>query len=223
MYIHHCVSLSFLCSVVPNITFPPDGQLYTVNETDPVTFTCSATGIPPPEITWIRSGVVLDESVDSRISLSDPSDPETVSTAGGNIFSVSRNLTLDNTRDNDSDTYTCVASNAAANVTQDFDLVVQGEKIAACVYIHIGQKVDVREGGGGILAQHRPLNLLPLVKLLLLFPQLLHESLIHQMTSQLLSLKMPLSPAWPLADQDLTLCGLHSQTWPSYRTSQESS
>ena len=135
MYIRHCVSLSFLCSVVPNITFPLDGQLYTVNETDPVIFTCSATGIPPPEITWMRNGVVLDGSVDSRISLSNPSDPEAISTTCGNIFSVSRNLTLDNTMDNDSDTYTCVASNTAANVTQDFDLDVQGEKIVARVYV----------------------------------------------------------------------------------------
>ena len=135
MYIRHCVSLSFLYSVVPNITFPPDGLEYTVNETDPVTFTCLATGIQPPNITWMRNGVVLDESVDSRISLSNPSDPETISTAGGNISSVSRSLILSNTRDNDSDTYTCVASNAAANVTQDFDLVVQGEEIFAGVYV----------------------------------------------------------------------------------------
>ena len=111
-----------------------DSFTYTVNENDPVTFTCSATGIPPPQITWIRNGVVLDESVDSRISLSNPSDPETVSTAGGNISSVSRSLTISNTRDNDSDTYTCVASNentVTPNVTQDFSLFVNS-KLSTC-------------------------------------------------------------------------------------------
>ena len=46
------------------------------------------------------------------------------------------------------------------------------------------------------------------------FPQLLRRSLTPQMTSMLLSLKMPLSPAWPLADQDLSLCG-PEWTWPS--------
>ena len=107
-----------------------DGFTYTVNENDPVTFTCSATGIPPPEITWMRDEVVLNESVDSRISLSNPSDPETVPTAGGNIFSVSRNLTLDNTMDADSGTYTCVASNGNAVTptdVQNFELFVRGE------------------------------------------------------------------------------------------------
>ena len=147
-----------------------DGFTYTVNEGDPVTFTCSATGIPPPDITWMRNGVVLNESVDSRISLSNPSDPETVSTAGGNIFSVSRNLTLDNTMDNDSGTYTCVASNAAANATQDFGLVVQGEKVFPCAYIY--QKVDAGERGFYNLEPHttQPLNFMPMIviKLLLL-------------------------------------------------------
>ena len=116
--------------MVPNITFPPDDLVYTVNENDPVTFTCSATGIPPPEITWIRNGVVLDGNVDSRISLSNPSDPEPVSTAGGNIFTVKRSLTISRTRDNDSDTYTCVASNGntvTPSVTQNFGLFVNGK------------------------------------------------------------------------------------------------
>ena len=120
-----------LCySVVPNITLPLDGLVYTVNETNPVTFNCSATGIPPPEITWMRNGVVLNESADSRISLSNLSGPETVPTAGGNISSVSRSLTISNTRDNDSDTYTCVASNGndvTLSVTQNFGLFVNGK------------------------------------------------------------------------------------------------
>ena len=100
--------------------------MYTVNETDPVTFTCSATGIPPPEIFWMRNGVVLNESVDSRISLS---DPKTVPTPGGNISSVSRTLNISATMDNDSGLYTCVASNrngTTPNVTQDFRLFVNG-------------------------------------------------------------------------------------------------
>ena len=107
-----------------NITFPPDGQAYTVNEADPVTFTCSATGIPLPEITWMRNGVRLDGNVDPRISVS---DPETV--PNGNIISVSRNLTMSSTRGNDSGIYTCVASNentVTPNVTQDFRLFVNG-------------------------------------------------------------------------------------------------
>jgi len=102
---------------------------YVVNETDPVMFMCSATGIPPPEIIWMRNGVLLDDNVDSSISLSSPSDPEVFSTTSGDIYSVSRNLTISNTRDNDSDTYTCVASNGNArtlNVSREFELIVQG-------------------------------------------------------------------------------------------------
>jgi len=115
--------------VVPSILIPSVNFTYVVNESDPVIFMCSATGIPPPAITWMRNGVLLDENVDSRVSLSNPSDPGAFPTTGGNIYLVSRNLTISNTRDNDSDTYTCVASNGNArspSVTQDFELVVQG-------------------------------------------------------------------------------------------------
>ena len=115
-------------SVIPNITFPLDDQVYTVNKTDPVTFTCSATGIPPPEITWMRNGLVVDESTEPHISLNF-SNPETISTADGDIYLVTHTLTISSTRNGDSDNYTCVASNentVTPNVTQDFELVVQG-------------------------------------------------------------------------------------------------
>ena len=131
----YCTELCDLWSslsppVVPNITFPvDDGFTYTVNEGDPVTFTCSATSIPPPEITWMRNGVPFNET-NTRVTLSDPTMAELVSTGGENIYFVSRNLTLDNTMDNDSGTYTCVASNRNAvdpTDVQNFELFVRGE------------------------------------------------------------------------------------------------
>ena len=115
-------------AVEPTYLFPPENFIETVNETDSVTFVCVVVGIPAPSISFYQNGTLLDQSTDQRITLIDNSEPQDFQTATGTVFRVSRNLTLDNTRDNDSGTYTCVASNAAANVTQDFELVVQGEK-----------------------------------------------------------------------------------------------
>ena len=108
--------------------FPPEDFTETVNETDSVTFICVVAGIPAPSISFYQSGTLLDQSTDQRITLSDNSEPQDFLTSTGTVFRVSRNLTISNTTDDDSGTYSCVASNAAANVTQDFDLVVQGEE-----------------------------------------------------------------------------------------------
>ena len=113
----------------PTFLFPPENFIETVNETDSVTFVCVVVGIPAPSISFYQNGTLLDQSTDQHITPTDNNEPQDFQTAHGTVFHVSRNLTLDNTRDNDSGTYTCVASNAAANVTQDFDLVVQGEKV----------------------------------------------------------------------------------------------
>ena len=109
--------------------FPPENFTETVNETDSVTFVCVVVGIPAPNISFYRNGTLLDQSRDQRITLTANSEPQEFQTVNRTVFRVSRNLTLNNTRDSDSGTYTCVASNAAANVTQDFNLVVQGEKV----------------------------------------------------------------------------------------------
>ena len=61
----------------------------------------------------------------TRVTLSDPTMPEHYSTDGGNIFLVSRNLSLDNATKTDSGTYTCVASNGnIVQQTQNFHLFV---------------------------------------------------------------------------------------------------
>ena len=113
----------------PTFFLPPEDFTETVNETDSVTFVCVVVGIPAPSISFYQNGVLLDQSTNQRITLTANSEPQDFQTATGTLFRVRRNLTLDNTRDNDSGTYNCVASNAAANVTQDFELVVQGEKL----------------------------------------------------------------------------------------------
>ena len=113
----------------PTFLFPPEDLIQTVNETDSVTFVCVVVGIPAPSISFYQNGTLLDQSTDQRITLTDNNEPQDFQTAHGTVFHVSRNLTLDNTTDDDSSTYSCVASNAAANVTQDFELVVQGEKV----------------------------------------------------------------------------------------------
>ena len=113
--------------MIPEIIFPNDSLAgYVVNVTDPVTFECIATGIPPPTIQWFRGGVPLS----SGVMLSEPSQTLVSAPMGtGMIYQVERTLTF-NTTANDTDTYTCEASNinmVQPTVAQNFTLFVQGK------------------------------------------------------------------------------------------------
>jgi len=113
--------------VIPEIIFPNDSFAgYVVNVTDPVTFECIATGIPPPTIQWFRDGMLLS----SGLLLSEPSQTLVPALMGtGMIYQVERNLTFDTTA-SDTDTYTCEASNinmVRPTVTQNFTFFVQGK------------------------------------------------------------------------------------------------
>ena len=112
--------------MIPAIIFPNDSFAeYVVNVTDPVTFGCTATGIPPPTIQWFRDGVLLS----SGVVLSEPSQTMVSATMGtGMIYQVERTLTFTTAASN-TDTYTCEASNTNVvqpTATQNFTLFVQG-------------------------------------------------------------------------------------------------
>ena len=112
--------------VSSNITsFAPDDGVYIVNVTDPLTFTCTATGVPAPSIQWLRNGSILDSTLDPRVSLSDP----TIMARSRELEMVARTLTINATIFSDNSTkYTCVASHVADGGTdiEAFSVFVQG-------------------------------------------------------------------------------------------------
>ena len=108
------------------ITFAANNGVYIVNETFPVTFFCTATGIPPPTIGWSRNvDPIVDDTVSGgRFQLTN----RTVNMTRGVVSVVTRMLTISNTMDTDNGTYTCEANNDAVGGKdqEDFELYVQG-------------------------------------------------------------------------------------------------
>lgn len=99
-----------------------------MNESNHVMFTCSASGHPVPVLSWYRNGVLFNYD-QTRVTLSEPTT-ELYSTDGGDMFLVSRNLTLNNTMDADTGTYTCVASVkdiVHPRIERNFQLFVRGK------------------------------------------------------------------------------------------------
>ncbi|KAF1385466.1 hypothetical protein PFLUV_G00108060 [Perca fluviatilis] len=97
-----------------NIYVPPsiDGPAEeSVVETisNPVTFACDATGIPPPSLTWLKNGRPIENSESLEM----------------HIFSGGSKLQIARSQLSDSGTYTCVASNVEGKTRKSYHLTIQ--------------------------------------------------------------------------------------------------
>uniref|UniRef100_A0A3B5LKZ5 Hemicentin 1 n=1 Tax=Xiphophorus couchianus TaxID=32473 RepID=A0A3B5LKZ5_9TELE len=80
---------------------------------NPVAFTCDATGIPPPSLTWLKNGHTINsESLEM------------------NIFSGGSKLQIARLQLSDSGTFTCVASNVEGKAHKSYHLTIQPPSIS---------------------------------------------------------------------------------------------
>ena len=114
------------------IVEPEESTVVTVDQFTLANFDCSAAGIPPPDISWVRvynNGTIVQLTMasDPRVTLLDAEEDSEYDLENVGIVSlVNRTLNLSSALDDDSGTYRCIARNEAGNDTQDFELVVQG-------------------------------------------------------------------------------------------------
>ncbi|XP_049335709.1 hemicentin-1 isoform X1 [Astyanax mexicanus] len=76
---------------------------------NPVTFACDATGIPPPSLTWLKNGRVIENSESLEMHI----------LSGGGKLQIARSQL------SDSGTYTCLASNIEGKARKSYHLIIQ--------------------------------------------------------------------------------------------------
>ena len=125
------------------ITSLNPGQRLIVNQTDSVTFECSATGIPTPLIQWYQGDLLLNGTgpgINSRVNLI------TTETAPlGELSTAISSLTISDTMGGDSGNYTCAATNVLTNYTEMseerkvviIELFVQGKHVFKVLSMHV--------------------------------------------------------------------------------------
>ena len=88
------------------------------NETNPVTFSCQATGEPIPTIIWYFNSIMINASNTRKYNISN-------STNGSVITSV---FTILNTQSSDAGNYTCYAENDLGNDQDPGALTINGKQ-----------------------------------------------------------------------------------------------
>ena len=122
-----------LPAVRPLITSLEPGEILVVNQTNSATFVCTATGLPTPLVQWYRGDLLLNGTgmnINSRVELNDTMMDGSL----GQISTLKSMITITDTIGGDSDTYSCVSSNALINNgvmengkdQQNVTLLVQG-------------------------------------------------------------------------------------------------
>ena len=96
----------------PQITTSPGDAVYLRGESPQ--FTCTATGLPLPSISWLRDGSAL--STGAKYSITSTSDDSLVTST-----LIVLNLVL-----TDTGTFTCSASNSEGTVSSSYTLTVEG-------------------------------------------------------------------------------------------------
>ncbi|XP_041648005.1 hemicentin-1 [Cheilinus undulatus] len=94
--------------VPPSIDGPPEEKVVETIS-NPVTFSCDATGIPPPSLSWLKNGRPIENSESLEM----------------HIFSGGSKLQIARSQLSDSGTYTCVASNVEGKARKSYRLTIQ--------------------------------------------------------------------------------------------------
>ena len=130
------IPITFVSSaVLPVVTsvYPEVGQMsYTVNDSEPVTFECTATGIPAPGIEFNLSTIA------SRVQVGASSSPIELPRVsdGEMVYQVNRTAVIASTVDSDSGVYECIATNDIPGMNSvQFELIVQGMGITYFVSV----------------------------------------------------------------------------------------
>ncbi|XP_065505206.1 hemicentin-1 isoform X3 [Caloenas nicobarica] len=130
-----------------NVYVPPtiEGpEQESVNETisNPVTFVCDATGIPPPTLVWLKDGKPIENS--------DSLDVHILS--GGSKLQIARSQLLD------SGTYMCIASNVEGKAQKSYVLSIQvppnivGSEMPTEVSVLLGESTQLVCDADGVPA-----------------------------------------------------------------------
>ncbi|OPJ77524.1 hemicentin-1 isoform B [Patagioenas fasciata monilis] len=118
--------------VPPTIEGPEEES---VNETisNPVTFVCDATGIPPPTLVWLKDGKPIENSDSLEVHI----------LSGGSKLQIARSQLLD------SGTYTCIASNVEGKAQKSYVLSIQvppnivGSEMPTEVSVLLGESIQL--------------------------------------------------------------------------------
>ena len=124
--------------------FPADGLVVKVNQYDIAELECSAVGIPRPQISWLvlRDNQNITLTTGGSITINDPvlSDNYPLSSGRGLVLAVNSTLVINETVDEDSGVYFCVADSMPWNDSQEVELEIEGKIFLVYISLFMDSK-----------------------------------------------------------------------------------
>ena len=139
------MTLYYHIPAVPSISSPTEAQRFQTNEQTNITFTCMASGLPAPSLSFQYEGDVLNHTdgvmgigkmLVDRVQVG---TEMMVLNSDDGVYNVTRTLTLFNAVDGDTGNFTCSASVNIPDIGTRMDTVTFELTVLGMYVISVGQ------------------------------------------------------------------------------------
>ena len=121
-HIYYIIFITWIIYTVEPLILSAQDHYIAIDNTS-VNISCTATGVPIPDITWYR--IRDDVGLDKRPLDTEPRIIFNTASLDNEIYEKNQNIIFQQVNMSDTGTYSCEANNSVGNTSNEFNITVQ--------------------------------------------------------------------------------------------------